>query len=156
MDVPSGRVAAAGGQADDVLPALECIRRTGHRLDRPGQVISAPLEGHPGAIGSAENGVDPPVQAGGQLREGVIHLCPAERPTGAEVEGVSWMSRTRAGRSLSGGDVEPPIGRQRQRPVVDPSRSGDEVGVHKGSVGRVLDAGVDGVDLPGEAGGVES
>src|SRR3954468_2893767 len=105
MDVPSDRVAAAGGQADDILPALESIRRTGHRLDRqggsvqfrlrpvggvdlhPGEVIGMPLDNHPGAVRCAERGVDNPVRAGYQVREGVIDLGPTEWPTGAEVKG---------------------------------------------------------------------
>jgi hypothetical protein len=80
---------------------------------------------------------------------------PVEWPTGTEVEGGVLDVPDPRGQKPLRVDVEPPIGRQRQRPVIDPSRSGDEVGVYGGSAGRVLDAGVDGVDLPGEAGGVE-
>jgi hypothetical protein len=115
-----GQVAAARCQPDDVLAAPERVGGTGHRLDRqggsvqfrlgpvggvdlhPGKVTSTPLEDHAAAIRYTEHRLHQPVRPGRQVCEGVVDLGPTQLPTGAEVGGVSWTSRTPMGCQFTG------------------------------------------------------
>jgi hypothetical protein len=96
----------------------------------PRQMISIPLEDHTAAILSGEHCLDQPLRPGRQMCEGVIHLSAAERSTGAEVETGVLNILEPYREQRFGVDVERPIGRYRQRPIVHTPRSGHQVGMY--------------------------